>query len=85
VTYLGVGGRGKESMNRETRIYHKNDMGTISEATVDSGDVGVNAYTPASPLIENMRGITSVFEYDKNGIANLISTNANLWPSATTD
>jgi hypothetical protein len=79
VTYLGVGGRGKESMNRETRIYHKNDMGTISEATVDSGDVGVNAFTSASPLLESMRGITGEFDFNKHGSANLLSTTANLW------
>lgn len=85
VTYLGVGGRGKESMNRETRIYHKNDMGTISEATVDSGDVGVNAFTSASPLIESMRGITSEFDFNKHGSANLLSSTANLWPSASSD
>lgn len=85
VTYLGVGGRGKESMNRETRVYHKNDMGTISESTVDSGDVGVNAYTSANPLITTMRGITNEFDYNKNGAGNLLSTTANLWPGASFD
>jgi hypothetical protein len=85
VTYLGVGGRGKESMNRETRIYHKNDMGVISESTVDSGDVGVNAYTSSNPLIKSMRGITDNFDYTKHGSGNLLSTTANLWPSASSD
>lgn len=83
VTYVGEGGRGKDSMNKKSRAYHPNDMGVISEATVDSSDVGVNAYLSANPNFKNLRGITTGNKTVSS--AQLISTSALLAPSSDKD
>lgn len=85
VTYVGEGGRNKESVNKATRTYHENDMGVISEATVDSGDVGINAYTSANPKLGNLYGIKSSFDLDIDGPTSLLSTSALLSPGAIND
>lgn len=56
VTFMGSGGRSARSMVKHTRAFHKNDMGVISESSVDSGAVGVNAYLSANPQFKNLRG-----------------------------
>lgn len=84
VTYAGEGGRGKDSMNKASRAYHENDMGIVSEATVDSSDVGVNAYLSANPKFKDLRGIPLI---DKKAISasSLISTSALLAPGSDSD
>lgn len=84
VTYAGEGGRGKDSMNKASRAYHKTDMGIVSEATVDSSDVGVNAYLSANPKFKNLRGIPIV---DDKAVpsSSLISTSALLAPGSDGD
>lgn len=57
VTYVGEGGRGKDSMNKASRAYHKSDLGVVSESTVDSGDVGINFYLSGNPQFQDQRGI----------------------------
>lgn len=75
VTYNGTGGRNSRTMTKHTRAYHKNDMGTISGDTVDSGDVGINIYTSADPQYTSLRGMSK--RYDKSmGAAPLLSTSA---------
>ena len=85
VTYGGVGGRSGRSMTKKTRIYHENDMGTISESTVDSGDVAINIYTSADPQFTSLRGITKRYDLDKTGVTALLSTSALLSVGATND
>ena len=74
VTYGGVGGRSSLSMTKRTRGYHNNDMGTISESTVDSGDTGINVYTSADPSFTSVRGVSKRFDLNKPNITSLIST-----------
>lgn len=57
VTKVGVGGRIKESLTADTRGFHPNMVGLYSEATTDSGDVGVNRYLSANPDIDNYLGM----------------------------
>ena len=84
VTYGGTGGRSSRSMVGHTREYHRNDMGTISEATVDSSDVGINIFTSADPQFTSLRGITR--RWDANSTAtNLLSTPALVSPCADRD
>ena len=64
VTYNGVGGRTSRSMTRSTRIYHKNDMGIISESTVDSSDVAINTYMSADPIFDSLRGTARIFDIE---------------------
>lgn len=75
VTYVGEGGRSKDSINKAGRASDESDRGVMSEATVDSGDVGVNAFLTANPNIINMRGIIRP-RTEKDGLSNLLSTSA---------
>jgi len=85
VTFGGVGGRTSRSMTKHTRAYHKNDMGVISEATVDSGDVGINVFTSADPQFSSQRGLSRGYEIGKTGATALLSTSALLAPGALND
>lgn len=78
VTYSGVGGRGGRSMTKHTRVYHKNDMGTISEATVDSSDVAINTYTSADPQFSSLRGLSKSYDFKEQGATPLLSSSALL-------
>lgn len=84
LTYVGEGGRGKDSMNKASRAYHQNDMGVVSEATVDSGDVGVNMFLTANPNIATMRGIVTPRK-ESDGLGNLLSTSALMSVGALQD
>lgn len=85
VTFGGTGGRSSRSMVKNTRSYHKNDMGTISESTVDSGDVGVNIYTSADPQFTSLRGLTKRYDEKTSGPTSLFSTSALLSPGSDQD
>lgn len=85
VTYSGVGGRSKRSMVRRTRAFHKTDVGTRSEATVDSGDVGINFSLSANPNLTSLRGTTVGLDAATTGTARMLSTSALVSPFATYD
>lgn len=84
VTTGGDGGRSSVSMVRSARAYHKNDLGTISEATVDSGSVAINTSTTANPKFTSLRGTTARYK-ESDGGASLLSTSALLAPGADRD
>lgn len=85
VTYSGTGGRNSRSMTKNTRAYHENDMGTISESTVDSFEVGVNIYLSADPQFTSVRGMSKRYEIGKTGATALFSTSALISPAADKD
>jgi len=87
VTYVGADGRSKDAMSKESREYHPSDMGVISEATVDSGDVGINAFMSGNPKFKSVRGIIQEdgFNRDKDGATSLLSTSALLAPFSLND
>lgn len=85
VTYGGTGGRSRRSMVKRSRIYHRSDMGIISEATPDSGDVGINTYLTANPNFKTLRGTTAAYDAKEDGASNLLSTSALLSPAADSD
>lgn len=85
VTYSGTGGRNSRSMTKETRAYDENDMGVISESTVDSSDVAVNTYTSANPQFTSVRGVTKRYEIGKTGATSLMSTSGLLSVAADKD
>lgn len=85
VVYSGAGGRSGRSMTEKSRVYHKNSMGVVSEATVDSGDVATITYLTADPNYTSLRG-TSRRITDTKGIASkLVSTSMLLAPGADMD
>ena len=85
VTYGGVGGRSSLSMTKHTRSYHRNDMGTISEATTDNGDVGINIYTSADPNFTSLRGMSKGFDIKNPNYTSLLSTSALSAPGSDSD
>lgn len=56
ITFSGAGGRSNRSMVGRHRIYHKNDLGTISEGFTDNGKAGTILYYSANPNIANIYG-----------------------------
>lgn len=86
VTYLGSGGRSKESLSRKTRGYDDDDIGILSEANKDSGDVGITSFLTASPSIVNSLGLLENVDVGENtSWAQLLSTSAMLAPFAIND
>lgn len=83
-TYRGDGGRSSVSMVERHRIYHPNDTGTVSESTVDAGDVGIIAYLAPDANITNLRGFTERATGEV-GPSKLISSSALLSPCAEHD
>lgn len=56
VTLSGLDGLSKDATPKMLRRYHKNDIGLISEATVDSSDVALNTYLSPYAKLKNIRG-----------------------------
>lgn len=77
VTMTGEGGRSKGAISIDVREYHQNDLGIISEATVDSSDVSINTFLSANPSLANLRGIPGNFTFDSKGSSGLLSTTAS--------
>lgn len=85
VTFNGNGGRDARSMVKSSRIYHRNDMGTISESTVDNKDVGTNIFTSADPQFDSLYGTSKRYDKDKTGHTALLSTSALISPFSDVD
>jgi hypothetical protein len=85
VTFSGTGGRGSRSMTKRTRVYHRNDMGTISESTKDSSDVAINTYLSADPQFDSLRGTSKGYVVGETGATALLSTAALLSPASDKD
>ena len=85
VTMIGAFGRGKVSMNRDTRIMHPSEIGIISEATKDSSDVGITAIMTANPNIESVRGIVRSYDNKIDNKSKTLSTTALLMPASNKD
>ncbi len=85
ITYSGVGGRSDRSMTAPTRVFHKNDMGVISEATKDSAAVAITTFLTADPNLKNLRGVTRPYDPNTDGPTKLLSSSALLAPAADRD
>lgn len=85
VTYTGDGGRSARSMTAPSRVYHPNDIGVVSEATVDSGSVAINSYLSANPSFTDTMGLVEKVDVKKASSTQLLSTSAVLSPGATAD
>lgn len=83
ITFSGTGGRDKDTMTKPTRAFHKNDVGVLSESTVDSSSVGTIAYLSANPNIKNVRGLMG--EEKELSPTNMLSTSALLSPASMND
>ena len=85
VTYSGRGGRSSETMVKETRGFNDDDLGVYSEASPDSGNIGIITYLSANANITSLRGLTEKYNEDENGPASLLSSPALISPSVTHD
>lgn len=86
VVYRGTGGRSGRSMVANARKYHKNGMGVVSEATVDSKDVGAVTYlTPDANLGSLYGTIKTIDPSIEQPPGKLISTSSLLSPGADID
>ena len=85
VTLLGFGGLGKESVNKDKRQYDIDDIGIISEANKDSGDVGISSYLSASPNVTNKLGMVEEVDIENLSWANIFSTSAMIAPFGIND
>ena len=84
-THSGSGGRNTQTMVKNTRGFTEKDLGVISEATPDSGKVGVRAYLTPNANITSIRGTTREFDPSKDGPASAISSTSLLSPACTHD
>jgi hypothetical protein len=85
MTFSGRGGRSSTSMTKQTRVYHENSKGVISESTVDSGDVGINTYTSADPQFDSLLGTSKRYVDGVTGATALLSTSALISPASDRD
>ncbi len=60
VTFTGSDGLNKDATPKLLRNFHKNDMGLISEGTVDSSDVALNIYLSPYAKLKNTRGLVDI-------------------------
>lgn len=85
ITYMGSGGRSAQSMVKRTRKFHESDLGVVSEATVDSSAVAVNAYLSANPQFANLRGLTNEYDPKTTGNTSMVSTSMLTAPASDMD
>lgn len=86
LTLGGTGGRSFDALSMNIRGYHKNSLGTISEASVDNKNAGAITYLSANPKINSLRGTSDRYDpkVDK-GVSSLLSTSAMLAPGSEHD
>lgn len=67
VVYRGGGGRNSRAMTDKSRMFNREGMGVISEATVDNGDVATVTFTSADPMYTSVRGMSRRLPKDADG------------------
>ena len=85
MTYAGMGGRTAESFVIEDRKYSADDIGVISEATVDNSKVGIVANLSYNPNIDDVTGALSGDDPDKMDPTQMLSAATLLFPFSTQD
>lgn len=81
VTLVGLDGLSREAIPTKLRKFSKQDMGLMSEATVDSSDVAVNTYLTPYAKLKNIRGLVDTEDKTyKDNNSKLFSTSAMLAP-----
>ena len=74
ITFGGRGGRSRRAMVASTRLFTDEDMGFISEGTVDSGDVAIITYLSPNANLTSVRGTVRMYDPERDGASALFST-----------
>jgi hypothetical protein len=74
ITFGGRGGRSRRAMVANTRLFTDEDMGFISEGTVDSGDVAIITYLSPNSNLTSVRGTVRMYDAERDGASALFST-----------
>ena len=86
VTLSGADGLSKDATPKMMRRYHKNDIGLISEATVDSSDVALNISLSPYAKLKNVRGLVDMGNTETlDNKAKVYSTSVMLAPMSEYD
>jgi hypothetical protein len=85
VSLSGEGGRAAQTLVKSSRVFHPSDVGRYSEATPDSGKVGIRTYTPPDPKIRNLRGMHDSEQEGILGSTQALSTTGLLMPASHHD
>lgn len=85
MTFGGRGGRSRRAMVASARLFTDEDMGFVSEGTVDSGDVAIITYLSPNANITSVRGTLRVYDPKRDGASCLMSSSALLAPAADGD
>lgn len=85
ITFGGKGGRSRRAMTAKARLFTDEDMGFISEGSVDSGDVGIITYLSPNSNITSAYGTVRLFDKKRDGAGSIMSTAALLSPAADGD
>lgn len=80
LTYTGTGGRSGRTMTAKTRMFHKEDIGSMTEAVPDSSKVGVRASAPPGAKYNSLRGTVTPYDFKTDGPGNAISAVGLLLP-----
>lgn len=78
ITFGGRGGRSRRAMVAAARLFTEEDMGLISEGTVDSGDVAIITYLSPNANLTSTRGTVRMYDKDRDGSSSIMSTAALL-------
>lgn len=84
-THIGEGGRSAQTFVVRDRQFTKDNIGIMSESTVDSGKVAVDIQTSVNPTMVSARGLTEPKPVDELDPSNLLSTTSLLMPFADRD
>ena len=85
MTYAGAGGRSSDSFVLRDRAYAVDDIGVISEATVDNYKVAINAQLSLNAGITDTLGTLKAENIDSLQPADVLSNAALLFPFSTND
>ena len=85
ITYGGIGGRTGESFVTNDRRFAADDIGVLSEATADSGKIGMNAMLSFDPTVVNTLGVCESKDPHTLKPANVMSIHSLCMPFANTD
>lgn len=84
-SYVGFGGRSTDSFVIKDRLFPKDAIGIVSEATVDSSIVAIRAQYSMNPNIINLRGMEEPVSIDQVQPADALSITSLLFPASTND